>query len=59
MKSKAVADKEKYELNHLGRFERLYPVTGQDDPYQKYIDYVMEMQQTMTGPRRQKVIEKN
>jgi len=46
----------KYESKNLGKFERIYPLEKEEDPYKAYMDYADEVFQISMGSRKQKKV---
>lgn len=44
----------KYEKKNIGKFERIYPLETEVDPYKRFMDYADEMFQISMGSRRPK-----
>ncbi len=38
-KKEAIDKKMKYQKKNIGKFQRIYPLDGENDPYKQYIDY--------------------
>lgn len=55
-KKEMIEKKMKFQKKNLGRFERIYPLDGEVDPYKEFIDYADEMFQISMGSRRPKKV---
>lgn len=57
-KKKDIIEKKlKYEKKNIGKFERIYPLEAEVDPYKPFMDYADEMFQISMGSRRSKKVE--
>lgn len=55
-KKEAIDKKMKYEKKNIGKFQRIYPLDEEVDPYKPFMDYSDEMFQISMGSRRVKKV---